>query len=924
MAAPAAAQTIFVSDSFTVAGNTMLEAHAPNTGGAWTRQTGNNGMTINAAADNVRNVGAGDWSVYSNAANPTGNAAEVVIGVEVLFTNASNNNWVDLFGRASPTLQNAYQARLTAGGNVSLVRYNGGTPTTLATGVVTVALNSTITVILSLKNASKEIWINGVLAVSSADNTVSTFGITALGEDSNVAAQTQLDNYFAATFAPTAAPSLEIAVPARLAWRAAPATSHPRPSAQSTRLLPVAAANVPGARRRPSDPAAAARLQWQLAANGAAIKIGVGDDGIQRVTRSELTAAGLDAATDLQALRLYSGGNEVPIAVDGDAILFVGHPLDTPATRTRVYWLVPGAAGRRLVTAAAPGAGVTTRHGFTAVAERRERLFFLDFLRNADGDHFAGAIVPTDNGGPVKQSVRVRHIDRAGSTATVSVTLQGAPEIAHNVALSFNDRPLGTMSFDALARATAAFDVPVSQLMEGDNVVTLTASSADDVTAVVAISIAYPHTYDADDDRLAATVDGTAQTIINGFTSGDVVVLDVTDESAPLRIPSLTTNGRVVFTAAGLGPRTILATGTAALSHPSPIVRNEPSSLRDAAGADEVIVTHPSFAAALAPLVALRQSQGLSVAVVKTDDIYDEFNYGAKSAQAIRDFLYVAVHRWSKPARYVLLVGDASFDGRNDLGFGDFDFLPTKLVVADVIDTASDTWFTDFDADGASDIPIGRLPVRTLDDAKREINRIVAYEAAPPPAQKRIAFVSDADPALDFHGSALALEAAVPPGNDVVDIDAARAGLVAARQQLLAEFGRAFLIDYVGHGSVETWSSNAQLLRNSDAAALSAGGRPSIVVAMTCLNGYFHDVYTESLAEALLRGANGPVAVWASSSLTSPDAQLPVNDVFLRVLFGNDASARLGDVLAAAQRSASTPDLRKTFLLFGDPATKIR
>ena len=65
-AVPACAQTIFVQDSFTVAANTMLEAHTPNTGGAWTRQTGGSGITINAAADNARNVAAADWSIYSN------------------------------------------------------------------------------------------------------------------------------------------------------------------------------------------------------------------------------------------------------------------------------------------------------------------------------------------------------------------------------------------------------------------------------------------------------------------------------------------------------------------------------------------------------------------------------------------------------------------------------------------------------------------------------------------------------------------------------------------------------------------------------------------------------------------------------------------------------------------------------------------
>jgi hypothetical protein len=49
---------------------------------------------------------------------------------------------------------------------------------------------------------------------------------------------------------------------------------------------------------------------------------------------------------------------------------------------------------------------------------------------------------------------------------------------------------------------------------------------------------------------------------------------------------------------------------------------------------------------------------------------------------------------------------------------------------------------------------------------------------------------------------------------------------------------------------------------------------------MTCLNGLFHDVYTESLAEAMLKAQQGgAVAVWASSGLTGPEGQVVMNKV---------------------------------------------
>jgi hypothetical protein len=71
---------------------------------------------------------------------------------------------------------------------------------------------------------------------------------------------------------------------------------------------------------------------------------------------------------------------------------------------------------------------------------------------------------------------------------------------------------------------------------------------------------------------------------------------------------------------------------------------------------------------ALEPLRQLRESQGLRVALIDIEDLYDEFSFGNKSPRAIKDFLASAKARWSRAPRFVLLVGDASFDPRNYLG----------------------------------------------------------------------------------------------------------------------------------------------------------------------------------------------------------------------------------------------------------------
>ncbi|MEA2336164.1 MAG: hypothetical protein QOE82_171 [Thermoanaerobaculia bacterium] len=1022
--APLAAQTMFVNDSFTVASNTMLEAHNATPGGAWGRQTANNGIILNAAADNARNVSAGDWNVYTNATAP---AAEVVIGVTVTFTNANTNNFIDIFGRASTSLLSAYSVRVAAGGanNVVLSRWSGGAPSVLAQTTAAITLNSPLGIVLSLKNAAKSVEIGGVAVISSADNSVTGAGLVALGMQSNVAGQTIADSFFASTFAPTAVDDLEATATrdgtrtllewstarevrnlgfriarddgdghrlsasrgliAGAAFMVASASlaagntyrwidSDPRvktarswwiedvdlnghgvwhgpfvprvgridgaviPSrtfadrvqrdgvAVRTRLRPATLdANPTGNRRRALVPfAREVETQRELAA-GDAIKIGVSADGLYRVTRTELAAAGLAPSTDLQTLRLFADGMEVPISVDDDGVVFYGRALDTASTATRIYWLVRDVGtGLRMPVSPSFAAPVSARRSFLATAERRDKVYLVTFLLDPSTDNFVGPLVSTDSSAPTIQTLRLQHIDRASATATLTVELQGSSDVepGHRVAVSLNGQRVGEMTFAAITRQTSRFDVPASLLIDGENTIALFAENGDaDASAVVSVALTYAHTLDADDGQLLAVVDGGAQTSITGFSSDDVRIVDITDERSPIRIAPLhAENGAVTFATSGSGQRTILAIESSKLAHASSLMKNEPSNLHDSPGADVVIISHPSFVAALDPLVKLRQSQGLSVLVAKIDDIYDEFNYGAKDPQAIQSFLRNA-RRWETPPRYVLLVGDASFDERQYLGLGDFDFVPTKLVMADLLVTSSDAWFTDFDDDGAPDIPIGRLSARVTGDVAAEVTKIVAYETSAMPPSRNIVLVSDADPSLDFHSNSVALEGSIPDGYHVVDVDAAASGAAAARQQFMAAFSDALLVNYIGHGSVEIWS-RASFFASGDVADLPRSNRPPIVVAMTCLNGYFHDVYSDSLAEALQRSPNGAVAVWASSALTSPEAQLPANKVLFDALLVSP-DIRLGDAIVAAQKSSYTPDIRRTFILFGDPAMRV-
>ena len=175
---------------------------------------------------------------------------------------------------------------------------------------------------------------------------------------------------------------------------------------------------------------------------------------------------------------------------------------------------------------------------------------------------------------------------------------------------------------------------------------------------------------------------------------------------------------------------------------------------------------------------------------------------GRRDPQAIRDFLACARKYWSRPPRYLLLVGDASFDPRNYLGFGWADLVPTKLLDTTYMETASDDWLTDFDGDGIADIAVGRLPVQIASEATTAIGKIVAYDGGA--RFGRVLLLADAnDEDNDFEGLSAQVKAAVPSTVWVSEVYRGQVGDEAARSELASQLNLGqTLINYLGHGTV--------------------------------------------------------------------------------------------------------------------------
>ena len=130
------------------------------------------------------------------------------------------------------------------------------------------------------------------------------------------------------------------------------------------------------------------------------------------------------------------------------------------------------------------------------------------------------------------------------------------------------------------------------------------------------------------------------------------------------------------------------------------------------------------------------------------------------------------------------------------------------------------------------------------------------------------------------------------------------------------------LVNYQGHGNVDVWSG-ASIFTSNDAYNLTNGNRLPLVIVADCLNGVFNDPVLEGLGETILKAPHGGgVAAYASSGETIPDGQQEMSIRVFQLLFGAQSMA-LGDVTKQAKSATNDLDVRRTWILLGDPSMKI-
>ncbi|RME96825.1 MAG: hypothetical protein D6768_21070, partial [Chloroflexi bacterium] len=294
--------------------------------------------------------------------------------------------------------------------------------------------------------------------------------------------------------------------------------------------------------------------------------------------------------------------------------------------------------------------------------------------------------------------------------------------------------------------------------------------------------------------------------------------------------------------------------------------------------------------------------------------------------------------QWTPPApAFVLLVGDATQDFRDNFNTGSVNFVPSQIVQTSLLgDTPSDNWFVQVSGnDVLPDMFVGRLSAQTAGQVDDLVDKIIRYEQSPPDGgwNTQALLVADDDDTA-FEAISEELAARLPADFGAARVYAANFPPGDPTTEIAAQInGGALLVNYAGHGSMNKWGywdGNQQLIFGSaDAAALTNANRLPVVTAGDCLNGFFTGVQSvEALAESLHRPTNGgAVAVWASAAVDFPGGHRALLNGFYDALF-NDGLWQIGAATTAAQVSAlaqnpNWSETVQTFILFGDPATRL-
>ena len=262
--------------------------------------------------------------------------------------------------------------------------------------------------------------------------------------------------------------------------------------------------------------------------------------------------------------------------------------------------------------------------------------------------------------------------------------------------------------------------------------------------------------------------------------------------------------------------------------------------------------------------------------LIDVANIYDEFNSGARSPNAIKAFLQYAYQNWQDPPKYVLLVG-VTHEGTDDpVPYTPPDQVPAPYIQAYLEgDVAADAWYAMVDGDDlVPDLIIGRLATQKIAEDAAYIAKVKEFELdrASPGAWKNLALFISAGGSFDSDIDGL-LTRSMPSRVSVLRQSTTQTSPYHGTDQTLVDYTNAGLgfMAYFGHGGNAIWddpldSTGRPVLANFDLPRFHNQGHYPIILSMTCFTAGY-DGPTPGILNGFLSAPNaGAIACFGTTS----------------------------------------------------------
>ncbi len=387
---------------------------------------------------------------------------------------------------------------------------------------------------------------------------------------------------------------------------------------------------------------------------------------------------------------------------------------------------------------------------------------------------------------------------------------------------------------------------------------------------------------------------------------------------------------------------------------PEKAVKIANQNLHGSPNVDFLIVTYPGFKSEADRLAELRRNHdGLKVLVVTTDEIYNEFSSGKQDVTAIRDFIkYVYdLGDGENKLQNVLLFGKGSFDYKDRIN-NNTNFVPIYTARNSLhpinsyssddyygfLDEGEGEWIESYSGDHLMDIGVGRLPVKSIGEAKIIVDKLIDYatnKATFGQWRNEVFFIADdGDGNLhqrDADRLANLVDTSYTQFNvNKIYVDAfeqVESSIGEIAPEVNAEIERSLdkgglIFNYTGHGSATRWAAET-ILNISSISEFENTYRLPLFVTATCEFGRHDNPKAISGAEyLLLNPIGGAIGLLTTARPVFSSTNFILNLAFYNNVFRKEAGKYLsiGEIFRKTKNQSLEGTVNRNFSLLADPS----